>query len=166
MHALRIVVLALCCAGSAAAQEMPSAQIMRQVEFHRGGTLLSAQHAVEESRRAIAVLRAYAATGDESYFRDALRRVRHLAAFDPRRSGSADDSLSIAWALALAHNWLDARLDLRARGELIRSLRTRAAILFNHTRPDTVPALIVIARVLAADDSRAQAWLLQLGRET
>jgi hypothetical protein len=165
MQALRIVLLVLCCAASAAAQEIPSADVLREAEFRRGGTLLPAQHAAEESRRAIAVLRAYATTGDERHFREALRRTRHLAAFDPRGS-SAEDSLSIAWALALGYDWLDARLDLRARQELIQALRIRAATLFHNARPDTVPALIVIARVLAANDFQARAWLLQLARET
>jgi len=67
------------CAASAAAQEMPSAEVMREVEFRRDGALLPAPLAVEESRRAIAVLRAYAATGDEAHFREALRRARRQA---------------------------------------------------------------------------------------
>ncbi len=148
MHAVRTVLLALCCATSAAAQEMPSAQAMREAEFHRGGTLLPVRHAVEESRRAIAVLRAYAATRDELYFREALRRARHLAHFDPRES-SREDSLTIAWALALACEWLAPRLEERTHELLLGSLRRRAAALVHDVAPEALPALTVIARLLA-----------------
>lgn len=162
MHALRIVLLALWCA-TAAAHEMPGADVMREVEFRRGGTLLPAQHAVEESRRAIAVLRAYAATGDDAYFHDALRRVRHLAQFDPRES-DLEDSLTIAWALALACEWLAPRLDADAKQGLLRPLRARAARLFNKAWPESVPALAVIARVISGND-HYQTRLQQSGRE-
>jgi len=35
MHAVRIVLFALCCAAPAAAQEMPGAELMREVELRR-----------------------------------------------------------------------------------------------------------------------------------
>ena len=164
MHALRIVLLALCCAASAVGQEMPSAEVMREVDFRREGALLPAPHAVEESRRTVAVLRAYAATGEEKYYRDALRRAWHLAAFAPRAS-SREDSLSIAWALALACDWLAPRLDGEMKGALMGALRERAATLFNKAWPESVPALLVIARLLAGDDQQEKVWLLKLGRE-
>jgi len=154
MHAVRTVLLALCCATSALAQEMPSAEVMREVEFRRGGTLLPALHAVEESRRAIAVLRAYAATGDDAHFREALRRARHLAQLDPRES-SLDDSLTIAWALALACEWLAPRLDAGMKDALLAPLRARADTLFNKAWPESLPALAVIARLLAGRDQHA-----------
>lgn len=163
MHTARIVLLALCCATSAAAQEMPGAQVLREAEFRRGGALLPVRHAVEESRRAIAVLRAYAATGEDAYFRDALRRARHLAHFDPRES-SLEDSLTIAWALALACQWLAPRIDADIRHALLRPLRARAATLFNKAWPESVPALAVIARVLSGDDHH-QVLLQKPGRE-
>jgi hypothetical protein len=163
MHAVRIVLLALCCAASAIAQEMPSAEVMREAEFRRGGALLPARHAVEESRRAIAVLRAFAATGEDAYFRDALRRARHLAHLDPRES-SLEDSLTVAWALALACQWLAPRLDDERRQALLNPLRARAATLFNKAWPESVPALAVIARVLSRDDHH-QVWLQKPGRE-
>jgi hypothetical protein len=161
------VLLALCCAAGAAAQEMPGVQVMHEVELRRGGTLLSAEHAVEESRRAIAVLRAFAATGEDAYFRDALRRARHLAHFDPRES-SLEDSLTIAWALALACEWLAPRLDAGAKQGLLRALRARSATLFNKAWPESVPALLVIARTLAGDDhnhNEAKFLRLQIRRE-
>ena len=163
MHAVRIVLLALCCATSAVAQEMPSAEVIREVEFRRGGALLPAQHAVEESRRAIAVLRAYAATGEGAYFHDALRRARHLAQFDPRES-SLEDSLTVAWTLALAYQWLAPRLDREHRQALLHPLRARAATLFNKAWPESVPALAVIARVISGNDNY-QVWLQEPGRE-
>jgi hypothetical protein len=164
MHALGIVLLALFCATSAVAQEIPSAQTLREVEFHRNGALLPVRHAVEESRRAVAVLRVYAATGEDAYFRDALRRARHLAQFDPRES-SLEDSLTVAWALALAGAWLAPRLDAAAKQALLAPLRVRAEILFDKARPESMPALAVIARVLAGHDQHARLWQLQLARE-
>ena len=165
MH-VRTALLALCCcAASAAAQEMPSADVMREVEFRREGALLPAHLAVEESRRAIAVLRAYAATGDEAHFREALRRARHLAQLDPRES-SLDDSLTIAWALALACEWLAPRLERQTKDALLAPLRVRADMLFNKAWPESLPALAVIARLLAGHDQYdARLWLLKLGRE-
>ena len=119
MHVRTFVLALCCCAASAVAQQMPSAEVirevMREVELRRAGALLPPHLAVEESRRAIAVLRAYAATGDELHFREALRRARHLAQFDPR--------------------------------------------------PESLPALTVIARLLAGHDQQAQIWLLKPGRE-
>lgn len=165
MHAVRIVLLALCCAASAAAQEMPSAELMREVELRRGEALLAERDALEESRRTVAVLRAYAATGEERYFRDALRRARHLAAFDPRAS-SLEDSLTIAWGLALACEWLAPRLDAVLKDALLGALRARATILFNQAWPASLPALTVIARLLAGDDHDAELWLQKLARET
>ena len=164
MHAVIIVLVALCCATGAVAQENPSAETLREAEFHRNGTLLSVRHAVEESRRAVAVLRAYAATGEDAYFRDALRRARHLAQFDPRES-SLEDSLTIAWALALAAAWLAPRLDAPTKQALLAALRIRAGILFNKAWPESLPALAVIARQLAGQDQNARLWLLQLARE-
>lgn len=162
--ALLAPLLFLACAASAAAQEMPSAELMREVEFRREGALLPAHLAVEESRRAIAVLRAYAATGDERHFREALRRARHLAQLDPRES-SLEDSLTVAWALALAADWLAPRLDAQTSRELLASLHARAATLFNNAWPESLPALAVIARQLAGHDQHARLWLLQLARE-
>jgi len=110
------------------------------------------------------VLRAYAATGEDAYFRDALRRARHLAQFDPRES-SLEDSLTIAWALALAAAWLAPRLDAPTKQALLGALRMRAGTLFNKAWPESLPALAVIARQLAGQDQHARFWLLQLARE-
>lgn len=162
--ALLAPLLFFACAASAAAQEMPSAEVMREVEFRRDGALLPAHLAVEDSRRAIAVLRAYAATGDETHFREALRRARHLAQLDPRES-SLDDSLTIAWTLALACEWLAPRLDAGMKDALLAPLRARADTLFNKAWPESLPALAVIARLLAGHDANEKLWQLKLGRE-
>jgi hypothetical protein len=164
MLAVRTALAALFCAASVAAQEMPSADVMREVEFRREGALLPSHLATEESRRAIAVLRAYAATGNDAYFHDALRRAQHLARLDPRES-SLEDSLTVAFTLALASDWLAPRLDARARGALLASLRARAAALFDNAWPESLPALAVIARALAGHDPQEKLWQLKLGRE-
>lgn len=164
MTAVRTVLLALCCAIGGAAQALPSAQVMREAEFRAGGTLLPVQHVVEESRRAIVALRAYAASGEEPLYRDALRRARHLASFDPR-AGSLADSLTVAWALSLACDWLAPRLDAADESALRAALRARAGVLFNKAWPESVPALLVIARTLADHDHQAKLLSLQLERE-
>lgn len=164
MTAVRTVLLALCCAIGGAAQALPGAQVMREAEFRAGGTLLPVQHAVEESRRAIVALRAYAASGEEPLYRDALRRARHLASFDPR-AGSLADSLTVAWALSLACDWLAPRLDAADESALRAALRARAGVLFNKAWPESVPALLVIARTLADHDHQAKLLSLQLERE-
>lgn len=164
MHAVRIVLLALCCAIGGAAHALPSAKLMREAEFRAGGALLPVQYAVEESRRAIVALRAYAASGEEPLYRDALRRALHLAAFNPLAS-SLEDSLSVAWALALACDWLELRLDAADKATLHAALRLRAGALFNKAWPESVPALLVIARTLADHDHQAKLLSLQLERE-
>lgn len=161
MQAVRTVMLALCCAASAAAQEMPSLELVREVELRRDGALHGTQHAVEESRRAIAVLRVYAATGEERDFQEALRRALHLAALDPRDS-IAEDSRSISWALALAYDWLSPRLDGTHKNALLEPLRTRVAQLVEQVAPENRPALTAIARMLADDAPEARRWLDEL----
>ena len=162
MQALRIALLALCCAAPVAAQEMPSTELIREVELRLDGALLPERHAAEESRRTIAVLRAYAATGEERYFHEALRRARHLAAFEPGRN-SLRESLTVAWALALACEWLAQRLDTEALATLRGSLSERANVLFDNAWPESVPALTVIARVLSGEkgqghDQHSKLW--------
>lgn len=164
MHAVRIVLLALCCAIAGAAHALPSGQLMREAEFRAGGTLLPQQHAVEESRRAIVALRAYAASGEEPLYRDALRRALHLAAFNPL-ANSLEDSLTVAFALALACDALARRLDAADMASLHAALQVRAGILFNKAWPESVPALLVIARALGGHDHQAKLLSLQLERE-
>lgn len=164
MHAVRIALLALCCALGGAAHALPEAKLMREAQFRAGGKLLPSQHAVEESRRAIVALRAYAASGEEPLYQDALRRALHLAAFNPLAS-NLEDSLTVAWALALACDWLAPRLDPAARATLHGALRLRAAALFNKAWPESLPALLVIARTLADHDHQAKLLSLQLERE-
>jgi hypothetical protein len=119
---------------------------------------------VEESRRAIIALRAYAASGEEPLYRDALRRALHLATFDPRAL-ALEDSLSVAWALALASDGLAPRLGAAEQASLLAALRLRAGALFNKAWPESVPALLVIARTLGRHDHQAKLLSLQLERE-
>jgi len=166
MQAVRIALLALCCAAPVAAQEMPSTELIREVELRLDGALLTERHGAEESRRAIAVLRAYAATGEDRYFQDALGRARHLAAFEPDRT-SLRESLTVAWALALACDWLEERLDAEARATLRGALSARADVLFDNAWPESVPALTVIARVLSGNDRQghdqhSKLWLHEI----
>jgi hypothetical protein len=164
MHAVRIALLALCLAAPVAAQEMPGAEVMREVELRLDGALLPERHAAEESRRTIDVLRAFAATGEDRYFDDALRRARHLAAFEPGRS-SLRESLTVAWALALSCEWLEPRLDEGSRATLRDALSARAEILFDNAWPESLPALAVIERVLWGLDQHSKLLLQKIVRE-
>lgn len=136
----------------------------REVDRSLGGALLPEARAAEEARRAIAVLRAYAATGEEKYFADALRRARHLAAWNPRgataHARAPEDSRSIAWTLALAYDRLAPRLDTAQKNVILSPLRVRAADLYQDDSLDAeaLAALAGIATLLAGDLPEAKAW--------
>ena len=149
--------------------ERPSEALMREVERRRGGALLPESHAVEESRRTIAALRAYADTGADADFREALRRARHLASWNPRGrtayANAPEDSRSIAWALALAYDWLSPRLDTTQKNLLLSPLRVRTDDMFEDLSPRSRPTLAAIAAMLAGDVPESKSWLEKLRRE-
>lgn len=164
-----IVGAVLACSVHAAVARAPtneavSADMVREVQRRLNGTLLSERHALEESRRTIAALRVYAATGEQHFFSDALRRARHLAAWNPR-GRTDEDSRSVAWALALAYDWLGPRLDNTQKTQLLAPLRERTNELINVVSPDGRPTLLAIATLLAGDVPESKLWLVKLGRE-
>lgn len=152
-----------------AAVEAPSAQLRREVERRRGGPLLPETRAREESRRTIAALRVYAATGAEKDFQEALRRARHVASWNPRgataHARAPKDSRTIAWTLTLAYDWLSPRLDTVQRNLLLSPLRVRADDMFDEFLPESVPTLTAIATLLAGEVPESKSWLEKLRRE-
>lgn len=177
MRAVPILLLALVCAMPAAAvkdaahprslpgaEDRPSSELVREVERRRGGPLLPQAHAAEESRRTIAALRVYASSGAREHFDEALRRARHLASFDLQHS-SREDSRSIAWALALAYDWLSPHLAAAHKRALLVPLRERTAALINNPSPEGVPTLTAIVMLLGDDVPESKQWLRKLARE-
>jgi len=89
----------------------------------------------EECLRTLEAALAWLATWREEYFAEALRHALNLAAWDPAGSTSyaaADQaSREIAWTLALAYDWLHARLDANQRGLLLAPILARGADMYN-----------------------------------
>ena len=141
-----------------------TAEHAREVDRRLGGALLPETRAEEEARRTIAVLRAYAATGEEKYFAESLRRARHLAAWNPRgataHARAPEDSRTIAWTLALAYDRLSPQLDAAQKNLILSPLRVRAADLYQNAMldADSLAALAAIATLLAGDVPEAKAW--------
>jgi len=146
------------------AAALHTADHAREVDARLGGARLPETRAAEEARRTVAVLRAYAATGEEKYFADSLRRVLHLAAWNPRggtaHARAPQDSRTIAWTLALAYDQLSPLLDSAQRNLILSPLRVRTADLYEDVTldADSLAALAAIATLLAGDVPEAKAW--------
>jgi hypothetical protein len=101
-----------------------------------GGTQAAAAAlASEECKRALMAALAWLVSLREEHYAEALRRVLNLASWDPRGTTSyanADEaSRAIATTLALAYDWLYARLDA-GQTELLRgAMLTRATDMYN-----------------------------------
>lgn len=125
---------------------------------------------------------AWLATGQEAHARDALRRVLDLAAWASAGATSyarADEAArDVAWTLALAYDWLHARLDAEQKQRLLASIRTRVADLYDDVAApgaagtsrlavhpydshgsQTLLYLAAISVLLAGDLPPAQEWL-------
>ncbi len=121
---------------------------------------------------------AWLATGKEAYLVDALRRALNLASWDPRGSTAYANhdqaSREIAWTLALAYDWLSARLDGGHKRRLLGSLTVRVGDMYDelvrgrarvavHPRDShgnhTLTLLAAISAVLAGDVAEANDWL-------
>jgi hypothetical protein len=91
--------------------------------------------AATESRRLLEAALAWLATREQAYFAEALRRVLHLAAWDVRGSTSyANADLAareLAWALALAYDWLHADLDENQRSLVRASILVRGGDMYD-----------------------------------
>lgn len=88
-----------------------------------------------ESRRLLEAALAWHATRNEAYFSEALRRLLHLAAWNPygATSYAADDQAAreLTWSLALAYDWLHARLDDNERALARAPIVARATDMYN-----------------------------------
>lgn len=147
------------------AGEVHSHGLLDRVARRMQGGLLPETQATEESRRAIDALRAYAATRDGAHYKEALRRVMHLASWDPRGASgyalAAEDSRTVAWALALGFDWLEPRLEAAQKDQLLGVLRVRAADLKRDTSPDSTATLTAILTLVAGDMPDARVWVVQ-----
>jgi len=122
---------------------------------------------------------AWLATGREQYGSDALPPGAGSAAWAPRGAtsyASADVAArDVAWTLALAYDWLHARLDAEQKNQLLAALRVRVADMFDDVAGDgagrlsvhpttrtgnqTLLQLAAISVLLAGDLVQAQDWL-------
>lgn len=147
------------------AGEVHSAELLERVARRMNGTLLPETQATEESRRAIDALRAYAASRDTSHFAEALRRVMHLASWDPRGAtaytAAAEDARTVAWTLALGFDWLEPQLDQASKDRILGALRVRASDLKKDTSPDSTATLTAILTLVAGDLPDARIWVVQ-----
>lgn len=88
-----------------------------------------------ESRRTLDAALAWLATRDEAYAAEALRRLLNLAAWDPHGATSyaaADQAArELTWTLALAYDWLHARLDDTERGLVRAPILARGSAMYN-----------------------------------
>jgi hypothetical protein len=89
----------------------------------------------EECRRTLEAALAWLATWHEAYFAEALRRTLNLAAWSASGStsyASSDQAArEISWTLALAYDWLHARLDTNERGLLQAPILARASDMYS-----------------------------------
>jgi hypothetical protein len=121
---------------------------------------------------------AWIATRQEERFRDALRRARNLASWDPHGStayANGDEAArEIAWTLTLAYDWLSPRLDAEQRSALLAALRVRVGDIdddvigrrarvaihpFDSHGNHTLTYLAAMSVLLAGDLAEAQNWL-------
>jgi hypothetical protein len=147
------------------ASEIHSPGLLDRVARRMNGGLLPETQAMEESRRVIDALRAYAASRNSTHYGEALRRLLHLASWDPRGpSGyrsAAEDSRTVAWALALGYDWLAPQLLTQQKNRILDVLRIRAADLQKDTSPDSTATLTAILALVAGDMPDARVWLVQ-----
>src|SRR6185295_4851659 len=90
----------------------------------------------DEAKRTLNSLQAYALTGQDKYYADALRRLRNLASWDPA-GGTAftaprmDRSARfMTFVLALGYDWLYPRLDAATRSQLSAVLKARMGQMY------------------------------------
>lgn len=147
------------------AGEIHSAGLLDRVARRMGGGLLPETQATEESRRAIDALRAYAASRDSAHYKEALRRVMHLASWDPRGAtgyaAAAEEARTVAWTLALGYDWLAPKLEETGKHRILGALRVRTADLKRDTSPDSSATLTAILTLVAGDLPEARVWLVQ-----
>jgi hypothetical protein len=147
------------------AGEIHSAGLLERVARRMNGGLLPETQAMEESRRAIEALRAYAASRDTAHYKEALRRVLHVASWNPRGATgyatAAEDSRTVAWTLALGYDWLEPRLDAAQKARILGVLRVRAGDLKQDATPDSTATLTAILTLVAGDMPEARVWLVQ-----
>jgi hypothetical protein len=134
----------------------------------------------DEAKRTLNSLQAYALTGSDKYYADALRRVRNLAAWDPKgktafsERGMDRSARFLTFTLALGYDWLHPRLDAATKSQLAAVLKTRMAQMYDEligersriaARPrdshgiQTSIMLGAMLPLVAGDIAGADAWM-------
>jgi hypothetical protein len=135
-----------------------------------------------ETKRILNALAACALIDEERYFPDALRRLRHVASWDPdgptsyRRQGVNEPARSLTFAMVLGYDWLHERLDPQTKSILLKSISARLAhmhadIIGERSRIARYPrdshgqltatVLGVMAALVAGDAPGADEWMTQ-----
>jgi hypothetical protein len=117
----------------------------------------------DEARRTLYALSAYALLKDERYFADALRRVKHMASWDPNgptaytRHRMNMSARTMTFALILGYDWLHPKLDAATKELLLRTIATR----LGHMHADVIGQRSRVAK--HPRDSHAQVTATMLG---
>lgn len=90
------------------------------------------------SKLAQSALMACVYSGQDPYCSDAVRRVTNLAAWDPNGStsylkpGGMDQAARyLTWTIGIGYDWLHPRLTAAQREQILASLNTRTAVMYN-----------------------------------
>jgi hypothetical protein len=90
----------------------------------------------DEAKRTLNSLQAYALTGSDKYYADALRRVRNMASWDPAgrtaftRERMDTSARFMTFVLALGYDWLYPRLDAATKSQLAAVLKVRMGQMY------------------------------------
>src|SRR6185295_7319036 len=118
---------------------------------------------VDEVKRTLSALIAYALTKDARAFDEAQRRVKNLASWDPNGSTAYTRrnlnlaARSLTYTLVLGYDWLYPRLEASSRETILKSIKTR----LGHMHADVIGERSRVAR--EPRDSHGQGTATMLG---
>ena len=132
------------------------------------------------SKAALLALQACVYSGQDTYCKEAIRRVTNLAAWDPLgatsylKSGGDTAASYLTWTMATGYDWLYPRLNSSQRVKLLESLRVRTGHMYNDVVGSrsriakyprnsngyqTLDFVSVISLLVAGDLADAKNWL-------
>ena len=135
-----------------------------------------------EMKRILNALMGYAMLDAELYFPEALRRLQHVASWDPegptsyQRRGVNEPARSLTFAMVLGYDWLYPKLDASTRSLLLKNISVRlqqmhADIVGERSRIARYPrdshgqltatVLGVMATLVAGDAPAAERWVTE-----
>ena len=136
--------------------------------------------AMDEVKRTMNALAAYALVRDQRYFDESLRRGRHMASWDPHgptaytRRGMEQSARTIAFSLVLAYDWLHPKLgeqdkQLFRRSIAVRLAQMHAELIGSRSRVARYPRdshgqlsatmLGMMAALMVGDIPEAEGWM-------